>query len=107
MVTLTAAVPSVVVGSGQTGEFLLTLSSAQADDLVVNYTVNGTAVNGTDYVLLKGTKKIKAGHTSKPIKIIPQGNLGGASKKTVALTVLPGDGYQVGTTGKVKVKIVD
>ena len=75
--------------------------------MVVNFTIKGTAINGTDYVLLKATKKIKAGKTSKPIKIVPQGNLSGASKKTVVLTLQPGTGYQVGTTGKVKVKITD
>ena len=58
-------------------------------------------------MLLKATKKIKAGKTSKPIKVIPEGNLGGASKKTVVLTLQPGTGYQVGTAGKVKVKITD
>ena len=106
-VTLSALVPSVAVNSGQDGEFLLTLSSAEASDLVVNFTIKGSAVNGTDYVLLNATKKIKAGKTSKPIKIIPQGDLGGVAKKTVVLTLQPGSGYQVGTTGKVKVKITD
>ncbi len=106
MVTLSALVPSVTANSGQDGEFLLTLSSAPSSDVLVNFTIKGTATNGTDYVLLQTTKKIKAGKTSKPIKVIPQGDLGGASKKTVVLTLAPGNGYQVGTDGKVKVKIV-
>ncbi len=105
--TLSALVPSVVAGSSQDAEFLLTLSPAPTSDVVVNFIIKGSAVNGTDYVLLEATKKIKAGKTSKPIKIIPQGDLGGASKKTVVLTLQPGTGYQVGTTGKVKVKITD
>ena len=106
-VTLTAPAPSAVAGSGQDAEFLLTLSAAQASDVTVNFTIKGSALNGTDYVLLKASKKIKAGHASKPVKIIPQGDLGGAAKKTVVLALLPGDGYQVGTAGKVKVKITD
>ena len=105
--TLSALVPSVAVNSGQDGEFLLTLSSAPTSDVVVNFTIKGTAINGTDYVLLKATKKIKAGHTSKPIKLIPLGDLGGAAKKTVVLTLQPGTSYTVGTTGKVKIKITD
>ena len=63
-------------------------------------------MNGTDYVLLSGTKKFKAGKTSKPIKVVPQGDLGGEAKKTVVLALAPGTGYTVGTTGKVKVKIL-
>ena len=87
-------------------EFAVTLSDPQDHDVQVNYAVKGTAVNGTDYVLLKGTKKIKAGKITKPIKIIPQGDLDGDAKKTVVLVLEPGDGYVVGTTGKVKAKIL-
>ena len=103
--TLSAVVPSVMANSGQEGEFMLTLSSAPSTDVVVNFTIKGTGINGTDYTLLKATKKIKAGKTSKPIKIIPEGALGGAAKRTVVLVLEPGTGYTVGTTGKVKVKI--
>ena len=105
--TLSAAVPTVAANSGQQGEFLLTLSSAPTSDVVVNFTIKGTAANGTDYTLLKSTKKIKAGKTSKPIKITPLGvGAGPGIKRTVVLTLQPGDGYQIGTTGKVKVKII-
>ena len=106
VVTLLATTPTVTVGSGEIGEFTVSLSAAQTSDVEVGYTVKGTAVNGTDYVLLSGTKKIKAGHTSKPIKIIPQGDLGGAASKVVKVTLTPGTAYTVGTTGKVKVKIL-
>ena len=104
---LAAVVPSVVAGSGQEGELMLALSSAPSTDVVVNFTIKGTAGNGTDYVLLKASKKIKAGKTSKPIKITPLGaGAGTGVKRTVILTLQPGAGYQVGTTGKVKVKII-
>jgi uncharacterized delta-60 repeat protein len=104
-VTLTAGIPTVAAGSGQRGEFLLTLSAARDSDLIVNYTVKGTAINGTDYAPLKGALKIKAGKTSKVIKVIPQGDLGGAAKKAVTLALTPGDGYTVGIPSKAKVKI--
>ncbi len=105
--TLAALVPSVTTNNRQIGEFLLTLSSAPSSDVVVNFTIKGTAVNGTDYVLLKATKKIKAGKTSKPIKVTPLGTGAGPGvKRTVVLTLQPGDGYTVATTGKVKVKII-
>ena len=106
VVTLTASTPEVTLGSGGTGVFTLTFSVAPTSDVVVNYTIKGSAVNGTDDVLLSGIKKIKAGKTSKPIKVVPQGDLGGEAKKTVVLTLAPGTGYTVGTTGKVKVKIL-
>ena len=104
-VTLEATTPQVNVGSGGEGIFTVTLSAVQDHDVTVSYTIKGSAANGTDYVLLSGTRKIKAGKLSKPIKVIPQGDLGGASKKVVTLVLAPGEGYTVGTTGKVKVKI--
>ena len=106
VVTLAATTPEVTVGSGAIGEFTLSLSRTLDADLTVSYVIKGNGINGTDYVTLSGTKKIKAGKTSKPIKVVPEGNLGGAGKKTVVLVLVPGDGYTVGTTGKVKVKIL-
>ena len=104
--TLVAPIPTTKAESGTIAEFAIDLSGPVANDTFVNYSIKGTAINGTDYVLLSGTKKIKAGKSSKPIKVIPLGNLGGASKKTVKLTLEPGTGYTVGTTMPVKVKIL-
>ena len=105
-VSLEAAAPVVVAGSGGVGKFVLILSAVQTNDVIVNYTIKGSAINGEDYVLLNGTKKIKAGKQSKSINIAPLGNLGGLSKKTVKLVVEPGTGYAVGTAGKAKVAIL-
>ena len=104
-VSLTVATRTVQVGSGDIGLFILNLPEAQNHDVVVNYIIRGSAVNGTDYALLKGTKRIRAGKTNGLIKIIPRSDLGGVDKKTVVLSLLPGDGYVVGTGGKLKVKI--
>ncbi len=107
VVTIAAVVPAVVVNSGQIGEFALTLPTALTNDLFVNYTLRGTAANGTDYVYLKGLVKIKAGRTTKIIKVTPQGDLAGATKKTVKLTLANGTGYTVvGTSASAKVKIL-
>ena len=105
-VTLTASVPTVTAGIGAVGTFSLTLAQAQDHDVFVNLTIKGSAENGTDYVLLKTQKKIKAGKTTKPVKVVPLGDgAGPGGHRTVVLLLEPGDGYTVGTTGKVKVKI--
>ena len=96
--TLVATIPNVTSGTDNFAEFTVSLSPTSTADTVINFTIKGTAVNGTDYTLLNTTKKIKAGKTSKNIKIKPLGDLGGASKKTVKLTLAPGTGYTVGTT---------
>ena len=106
VVSLVATTPTVTVGSGNAGKFTVSLSAAQDHNVTVAFTIKGTAINGTDYTLISGTRKIKAGKTSKFIKIIPQGDLGGASRETVKIKLEPGTGYTVGTTGKVKVAIL-
>ena len=103
--TLVATIPSVTAGTDNFAEFTVSLSPASTADTVVNYTIKGSAIDGTDYTLLKASKKVPAGKSSKKIKIKPLGDLGGASSKTVKLTLTQGTGYTVGTTDKVKVKI--
>ena len=105
-VTLAATIPKVAIGSGGIAEFTLGLSAPQSTAVTVHYAIKGSASNGQDYVALTGTVKIKPGKMSKTIPIIPQGDLGGMSKKKVDLVLEPGSGYTVATTGKVKVAIV-
>ena len=106
-VTLVATEPQVILGSDGEGEAVLSIPSALPNDLTVYYTIKGSATNGTDCVYLKGYAKLKAGRTSKPIRIIPQGDLGGAGKKVVKLTLATNGSYVVGTTGFVKITILN
>ena len=107
-VSVTAPVPSVVVGSGGAGQFLLTRTGGDlSQTLVVTYTVKGSAVNGTDYVLLKGTKKIKPGKAAAKLNVVPLGGrINGMTKSTIKLTVKPGSGYAPGAPASAKVKIL-
>ena len=57
VVTLTATTPEVTVGSGGMAVFTVSLSEAAATDLYVNYTIKGSAANGTDYTLLSGDQE--------------------------------------------------
>ncbi len=103
---LAVTTAEATVGSGGMAVFTVSLSSPQSTDVLVHYTIRGSAVNGTDYVELSGTKKIKAGKTSRQIKIVPQGDLGGMAKKTVKLTLEVGEGYTVTDSPALKVKIL-
>ena len=105
VVTVTATVPRVSVGNGSPGGFTLILPAALPDDLFVRYTVKGSAINGIDDRLLTGTQTIKAGQTSARIKVLPRGDLDGASRKVVRLILEPGADHAVGTVGPVKVEI--
>jgi uncharacterized repeat protein (TIGR03803 family) len=105
-VTLASAVSQTVVGSGRPGKFILSLPAPATGDLVIKYKIQGTAINGVDYKLIRARQTINAGSSRKVIRIVPQGDLGGASRKTVTLTLKLESGYTIGTTGKVKVTIL-
>lgn len=106
--TATAAVTAkkANANTGMPGVFTLTLSAPAASKVKVKYVLGGTATNGTDYKALSGKAKFKPGQTSVDVQVVPQGDLGGASNKTVTLALQSGNGYTVGTTKAFKVKIV-
>jgi uncharacterized repeat protein (TIGR01451 family) len=106
-VHLRALIPRVTVGSGDVGELVLTLSTAQDKPVLVHFTIKGTAINGKDYAMLADHKMITPGTTSKPIKIKPLADPKGASEKIVSIILAEGAGYKVGTHHPVKVKILD
>ena len=103
-VSLMATVPLITAGSGEEGAFVVSRTGDASQDLIVAYTIKGTGVNGTDYRLLPGTRKIKAGKTSATIHVIPP-DAPSAVKHTVKLTLAPGTTYQVGGLSTAKVKI--
>lgn len=82
------------------------LSAASARNIVVHYTVGGSATNGVDDTALSGAVKIKAGRTSAVIYVTPHGELGGAARRTVRLTLLTKERYTVGTSATAKVKLL-
>lgn len=106
MVSVVASVKAVPYGVVPFAQFTFTRTGDTSKPLVVRYALKGSAVNGTDYALLSGSKKLKAGKASKAIKLVPLVNAPTGTKKTVALTLLPGDGYTLGTTKPLKVKLV-
>lgn len=114
-VTMGAAPPviSIAASRGQTAEsggqkgiLIVTRTGDASADLTVNYQVKGTAAK-TQYEPLSGTVVIPAGKTSAKIKVkaiddhIAEGNT------AVAIKLLPGNGYAVGSPAKAKVKIID
>ena len=105
-----AVVRTNKIADTETGQFQLILSAAQTTDLGVTYQITGSGVAGVDYAALKGHAKIKAGATYKNINLRPIAIPAGAGTRTaksVKLTLLPGNGYTVGTAlTTVKIKIV-
>src|SRR6185503_9542229 len=87
------------------GSFTVTRTGDITAALIVNYSVGGTAANGTDYATLTGTVTIPAGSASAPIAVTPiQDSLAeGAETVTVTLT----GGGTIVVAGPLTVTIAD
>jgi T5SS/PEP-CTERM-associated repeat protein len=105
-VKVTATGPEIAVGSGKDGEFTLSIPAALKTPLTIHYKISGSAEPGKDYVALGNTAVIKAGQTTKVIKVVPRGDLDGAMNKVVKLTLVKEAGYSLHAPEHAIVKIV-
>lgn len=75
------------------GTFTITLPTAATSNTTVNFTLTGTASNGTDYTTLPASVTIPTGGTSATINLIPTQDGLTEGQETVILTILnPCDG---------------
>lgn len=88
----------------------MSLSSAPASSVTVNYSVSGTATNGTDYQTLSGQVTISAGQTSATIQVKPLDDGNGDDNQTsesLTATIISGSGYSVGSPASATITIVE
>jgi len=93
--------------TANTGEFTITRTGTTANSLTLNYTVAGTATNGSDYNSLGSTIVIPAGASSVTIPIIPIDNFTLESAETVVLNLSTDTAYNLGTNNSATVNITD
>ena len=90
-----------------TGTFTITRGGDLTSPLTVNYTVGGTATNGSDYSTLSGSVVIAAGSASATVVVTPADDGLDETNETVVLTLAAGAGYQVGSSNDDTVTIAD
>ncbi len=90
-----------------TGTFTVSLASVNntGSAITINYTVNGTATPGSDYVALPGTISIANGQQSKTITVTPIDDTTIEPDETVIMTLTSGAGYALGTPNGATVTI--
>src|SRR5262245_15022749 len=89
------------------GRFNIHLSVAAASPITVNYSISGTAVNGTDYSNILTSVSLPAGATNTTVRIRPINNTNVDGNRTVILTLTSGAGYTLGNATNVMVTIFD
>ena len=97
-ITLTVA-PTSVTEDGTTNlVYTFTRTGSTTSALTANYTVGGTATNGTDYTSIPTSVTFAAGSSTATVTVDPTADTTVESDETVALTLASGTGYTVGTT---------
>ncbi|CCI09447.1 beta strand repeat-containing protein [Microcystis aeruginosa] len=98
--SITLAVsPASVTEDGTTNlVYTFTRTGVTTDALTVNYTVGGTATNGTDYASIPTSVTFAAGSATATVIVDPTADTTVESNETVILTLAAGTGYTIGTT---------
>jgi hypothetical protein len=105
--TVTIAARDSLAGEAgsNTGALVVMRTGSTASALTVQYSVNGTATPGADYVALSGTITIPAGASNATITVTPIDDALVEMKETVVVTLVADAGYTVGTSSTTKVTI--
>ncbi|PYK99615.1 MAG: hypothetical protein DME19_08005 [Verrucomicrobia bacterium] len=90
-----------------TGTFTLTRTGDTSSALTVNYTLGGTAVNGTDYQQLGTSVTVPAGASSATVTVTPIDDSEPEGDETVVLTISGNAAYTVGSPGSATITIAD
>lgn len=73
-------------------DFLISRRVATASDLIVNYTMSGTATEGSDYTTLSGTATIPANATSVYVTVVPINDTTPEGVEAVRMDITPAPG---------------
>jgi hypothetical protein len=106
-VTVAATDANAAEAGPDRGTFSVSRTGDTSSALTVNYTIAGTAINGTDYQSLSGTVNIPAGAASATVTVTPIDDTTVEDNETVILTLSPKSGYTVGSPDSATVTIAD
>ena len=94
--TITVSPAAVAEDGAPNLVYTVTLNQASLTATSVNYTIAGTATNGTDYATITSPLVIAAGATTGTVVVNPTADATIESDETVILTLAAGAGYTVG-----------
>ncbi|MCP9838831.1 type I secretion C-terminal target domain-containing protein, partial [Cyanobium sp. N.Huapi 1H5] len=101
VITLAVAPASVLENGATNLVYTFTRTGATTNPLTVNYTVNGTATNGSDYALIPASVVFAAGSATATVTVDPTADAVLEPNETVSLTLTADPAYIVGTAGAV------
>ena len=107
LVTITATDHGAREADGDPGTFAVTRHGSFAANLLVHYSVTGTAQSDVDFIPLSGSLMIPAGHTTTTITLMPHNDSLLEGEETVIVTLTSSVAYNVGRLGTATLAIED
>ncbi len=105
-ITVTAIDSSASEDPLDNGTFTVSLPSVNTGTAItVNYTISGTATEGSDYTALSGSVSIPNGAQSATITVVPINDTAVEPVETVIVTLAAGTGYNIGSPASATVNI--
>jgi hypothetical protein len=105
-VSVTATGPSVPENGTDSGEFAFSRIGPTQNDLMVYYSVSGTAIPGTDYTTLAGAVLIPAGQSTAKVQFQPIDDKNVEPDETVVVNITPNGAYTI-SASTAQVTIID
>ena len=103
VVTVEVTTPSTKEGSFNSAVFTLSRSAA-GEPLTINYTMSGTASNGSDYIALPGSATFGAAETTVTIEVEAMDDAVAEETETVVFNITPSAGYVSGESAAVTIE---
>ncbi|BBH37997.1 hypothetical protein myaer102_04770 [Microcystis viridis NIES-102] len=97
-ITLAVSPSSVTEDGTQNLIYTFTRTGSTTNPLTVNFSVGGTATNGTDYASIPTSVIFAANSATATVIVDPTADTTVESDETVILTLAAGTGYTIGTT---------
>ncbi|MBU7583345.1 MAG: esterase-like activity of phytase family protein, partial [Nostoc sp. TH1S01] len=98
VISVTSTTPNATEGDSTPATFRISRAGNTNTALTFNYTVGGTATNGSDYDSLTGTATIAAGSSYVDIAVKPIDDNLVEGNETVTLTLVDGNNYDLART---------
>src|ERR1700678_1741488 len=110
-VSVVATDPTAAIDGSSTGLLTFSLTGTSASDVIVNFTLGGSAAKWTDYYRLPEgdmpvSVTIPAGSSSATLAITARANSTGANPETATFTLSPDPSYTVGAASTATITIV-
>lgn len=106
-VSIVAADPAAAEQGQDPGLFTVSRTGDNVGELVVNYSIGGSANNGADYGALSGSATIPDGDSSATIQVVPVDDTASEGNETVVLTLTPNAAYTLLPASSDMVTIAD